>query len=64
MSDPEAESKNEPPLPQKENRPAWEKWLERFGILVAGLAIISFLFVVSMVLWVLWILKDIYDRLQ
>jgi len=64
MSDPEAESKNAASPPPLENRPAWEKWLERFGILVAGLAIISFLFVVSVVLWVLWILKDIYDRLQ
>ena len=64
MSDPEAESKNEPPLPQKEKSSHWLKWLRRFGILVAGLAIISFLFVVSVVLWVLWILKDIYDRLQ
>ncbi len=52
MSDPEAESKNDPPLPQKENRPLWEKLLRWFGILWMVLIIIFFLFVVSVVLFV------------
>ena len=59
MNDPEAESKN---APQEEKIPAWLKWLRWFGILVAGLAITSFLIVVGVVLWVFWIIKDIYDR--
>ena len=59
MNDPEAESKN---APQEEKIPAWLKWLRGFGILVAGLAITSFLIVVGVVLWFFWIIKDIYDR--
>ena len=59
MNDPEAESKN---APQGKKEPNWLKWLRWFGILVGGLAITSFLIVVGVVLWVFWIIKDIYDR--
>ena len=59
MNDPEAESKN---APQGKKEPNSLKWLRWFGILVGGLAITSFLIVVGVVLWVFWIIKDIYDR--
>jgi len=48
MSDPEAESKNEPPLPQKEKSSHWLKWVGGcalgFSIAWCAFAYLSWLF--------------------
>lgn len=60
MNDHEAESKN---APQGKKEPNWLKRLLKFGIIVvAGLAITSFAYVVGAVLIVLWIISLLLPR--